>query len=294
MCGRFVSAAPPDEVASYFSVDPAAAGSMLPPEIVIEPSWNVAPTDDVTVVRSSGSTRVMERYRWGLVPYWAKDIKVGSRMINARADTLAKSGAFQHAFRRRRCLVPADGFYEWKAGPARSASTLVHPPARWRALRVRRPVGVVRVGDAGGRRAAAHLPIITTTPNEVVAELHDRMPVISRRPSGPLARPDRRRRRRADGLLRPGADRHDRDLAVSSDVSNVRKDGPHLIEPIALRPPVGVRSPEERLGPGHLPVTTSAAAPAAGSTTSACGSGPGRCRWADASCPTPPRRAVAC
>ncbi len=114
MCGRFVSASPPDEIAKYFDATP-------PTETAVEPNWNVAPTTDVYVVRSDGSTRKVEAVHWGLVPFWAKDVKVGNRMINARAETLATSGAFKHAFRKRRCIVPADGFYEWKKVPGQKA-----------------------------------------------------------------------------------------------------------------------------------------------------------------------------
>jgi len=250
MCGRFVSAAPPDEVASYFSVDPAAAGSMLPPEIIVEPSWNVAPTMDVNVVRSSGPARVLERYRWGLVPYWAKDIKVGSRMINARADTLAKSGAFKHAFRRRRCLVPADGFYEWKARPGhkRKQPYFIHRPdgepyafaGLWEEWR----------GDEAetGTRLRT-CTIVTTTPNDVVAELHDRMPVIL-----PPSAWDRWLDPTDDDvdalteLLVPAPTAMTEIWPVSSDVSDVRKDGPHLVDPIELDGQDDGGSREGRLG----------------------------------------------
>src|SRR3954454_14893622 len=105
MCGRFVSASPPGEIAKYF--DAAVAD-----EAAAEANYNVAPTTDIYVVLADGGTRRLASHHWGLVPFWAKDPKVGNRMINARAETVATSGAFKHAFKKRRCIIPADGFYE--------------------------------------------------------------------------------------------------------------------------------------------------------------------------------------
>ena len=110
MCGRYVSATPPDQIASYFGAEA--------PEALLAPSYNVAPTSDVYAVLSDGSTRHVDAFHWGLVPLWAKDAKIGSRMINARAETLAEKNAYKSAFKRRRCLIPADGFYEWQKNAA--------------------------------------------------------------------------------------------------------------------------------------------------------------------------------
>ncbi len=109
MCGRFVSATPPDQIARYFDA--------TPPEAALEPGYNVAPTNDVYVVLADGSTRRVTPMHWGLVPRWAKDPSIGNKMINARAETLAEKNAYRSAFAKRRCLIPADGFYEWKAVP---------------------------------------------------------------------------------------------------------------------------------------------------------------------------------
>jgi putative SOS response-associated peptidase YedK len=174
MCGRFVSATPPDQIADYFAAEAAAA--------VLEPSWNVAPTRDVYAVLSDGSTRHLDAFHWGLVPPWAKDPKVGARMINARAEGLATKNAFKPAFRKRRCLVPADGFYEWRKpsadGPrkARKQPFFIHHPGGepyafaglWE---------VWRAAD-GEQEPLRSCTIITTDPNEVLATIHDRMPVI--------------------------------------------------------------------------------------------------------------------
>ena len=110
MCGRFVSATPPDEIATYFGAEPAGDEGW-------SANYNVAPTTGVLAVRDDDGARRLETMRWGLVPFWAKDLKIGSRMINARAETLAEKRAFRTAFARKRCIVPADGFYEWRTLP---------------------------------------------------------------------------------------------------------------------------------------------------------------------------------
>ena len=107
MCGRFVSTSPPDELAAYFGAESVA-------EAVLEPNHNVAPTQDVLAVVEADGGRYLDAFFWGLVPSWAKDVKIGSKMINARAETLAAKSAFKRSFATRRCIVPADGFYEWK------------------------------------------------------------------------------------------------------------------------------------------------------------------------------------
>src|SRR5687768_1490478 len=99
MCGRFVSATPPDQIAQYF-------GATETSETVLEPNFNVAPTTDIYTVLETGGVRRVEPIHWGLVPWWAKDIKVGNRMINARSETLAEKSAFKRAFTKRRCIIP--------------------------------------------------------------------------------------------------------------------------------------------------------------------------------------------
>ena len=175
MCGRYVSATPPDQVAAYFGAEA--------PEALLEPSYNVAPTNDVYAVLSDGSTRHVDAFHWGLIPLWAKDAKIGSKMINARAESLAEKNAYKAAFKKRRCLIPADGFYEWRKVPGgkRKQPYFVHRPdgepfafaGLWEVWRGPK--------DADGNRTGEPLrscTIITTTPNATMAQIHDRMPVI--------------------------------------------------------------------------------------------------------------------
>ena len=107
MCGRYASSRNPDDLASYFTVEE-------PPDEVLPPSYNVAPTDPVYAVMERHEHRLLKVVRWGLVPSWAKDPKVGARFINARRETVGEKPAFRAAYQRRRCLVPADGYFEWQ------------------------------------------------------------------------------------------------------------------------------------------------------------------------------------
>jgi len=234
MCGRFASTSTPDDLAAYFH-------AVLPTEAALEPSYNVAPTDDVAVVATDRGVRAVTVMHWGLVPYWAKDPGIGSRMINARAEGIAEKGAFKAAFRHRRCIVAADGFYEWRAVPGRKAKQpyFIHRPdgepyafaglwERWR-----HPGA-----DGGGELRST--TIVTTTPNEAMAAVHDRMPVIL--PASAWDRwldPDVSDPDALADLLVPAPSELTVMHPVSTDVGNVRNDGPHLIEPVEPAPPAG-------------------------------------------------------
>jgi len=175
VCGRYVSASQPDEIARYFDADLAEALVDASPEA----NFNVAPTSQVFVVLATGETRRVDTARWGLVPSWAKDVSIGAKMINARAETLATSNAFKRAFQRKRCIVPADGFYEWQAiaGQKRKQPMFIHRAdgdrfafaGLWE---------LWRNPDAPDDPPLRTCTIITGQPNEKVAEVHDRMPVM--------------------------------------------------------------------------------------------------------------------
>ncbi|MEE9607018.1 MAG: SOS response-associated peptidase [Myxococcota bacterium] len=167
MCGRFTLTSSPEALARHFDLDE------LPQ---LAPRYNVAPGQDVAAIRRpvSGGQRTLELLRWGLVPSWAVDPRVGQRMINARAETAAERPAYRKALRQRRCLVAADGFYEWAGG--RGARQPYH-------------IGFADGGPFGIAGLWAHwigrggeviesCTLLTTRANERVARLHDRMPVI--------------------------------------------------------------------------------------------------------------------
>lgn len=225
MCGRFVSATPPDQVAAYFETEA--------PEALLEASWNVAPTDDVYAVVADGGTRHLDAFHWGLVPLWAKDPKIGSRMINARAESLAEKAAFKHAFERRRCLVPATGFYEWhqRDGVKAKQPYFVHRPdgdlyafaGLWEVWR----------GADRDQEPLRSCTIITTTPNSEMARIHHRMPVILPREAWDtwLDR-DQRDLEVLGRLLVPAPSSVISLRPVATTVNNVRNDGPELTDEV--------------------------------------------------------------
>ncbi|MCX6054561.1 MAG: SOS response-associated peptidase [Chloroflexi bacterium] len=137
------------------------------------PNRNVSPGQRIGVIRDS-TTRNVEMYRWGLVPGWAKDLSIGYKMINARAETVATKPSFKNAFARQRCLIPASGFYEWKQDGNQKTPYLFQ-------LRDSRPVtfaGLWECWKDAEEKPLFTCTIITTEPNLVVADYHDRMPVI--------------------------------------------------------------------------------------------------------------------
>jgi len=228
MCGRFVSTSPPDELAAYFGAEAVA-------ESVLEPNYNVAPTQDVLAVVEDDGARYLDAFHWGLVPSWAKDAKIGSRMINARAETLAEKSAFKRSFATRRCIVPADGFYEW-----RKLDTSKKPKKQ--PMFIHRTDGEplafagiwsVWRGPDKDQEPLRSLTIVTTTPNELMATIHDRMPVVL--PEERWATWLDRGNEDLDaltGLLVPLADGLLTATPVATLVNNVRNNGPELLEPV--------------------------------------------------------------
>ena len=174
VCGRYVTVSSPTLLAERFDV------TELRPRLgELEPSYNVAPRADVPVIAERHGERVLDVLRWGLIPSWAKDTSIGDRLINARGEKLTTSNAFKRAFERRRCIVPADGFYEWQA----IAGQRVKQPWFFR-RRDGEPLAFAGlweiwhdpgVGDDAPRVRTC--TIITTSPNELIAPIHDRMPV---------------------------------------------------------------------------------------------------------------------
>lgn len=167
MCGRFALYSDPFTLARRFEADAL-------PEL--RPRYNVAPSQNIPIVREEGEKRRFALARWGLIPHWAKDVKIGYSMINARAETVASKPAFRNAFRHRRCLIPADGFYEWQAI---SGSKIKQP---WFiALRDREPMAFAGLWEQWHSPKGEELEscsIIVTDANELMRPIHDRMPVI--------------------------------------------------------------------------------------------------------------------
>lgn len=171
MCGRFTLHHDANEIAERFAaeVDP-----------LLEPRYNIAPTQPVIAVLQE-QARTIENLRWGLVPSWAKDIGIGSRLINARVETIAEKPSFRSALARRRCLIPADGFYEWREAdnPEEGGRTPMHIRRRDGALFAFAGLWEEWSGPDGSPLRTC--TIITGTPNPLLAPIHDRMPMILRR-----------------------------------------------------------------------------------------------------------------
>ncbi len=211
MCGRYALSSPVESLEAQFEAEAQA---------LLQPRYNVAPTTPVPVVRNGASGRVIVLQRWGLIPAWSRDPAVGARMANARAETVAEKPSFRGPFKRSRCIVPADAFYEWRAGAPKqpfairaAGGGLLAFAGLWD--RWEGPDGVLET-----------CAIITTAANGAMAPIHDRMPVI-------LAREDYGRWLDEGGtaLLRPCPEAWLEVHPVGPRVGNVRNDDPSLLEP---------------------------------------------------------------
>jgi putative SOS response-associated peptidase YedK len=219
MCGRYALHHHPDVVALAFGLAEAPQFSAR---------YNIAPMSSVPIVRADAQgERQAVTVRWGLLPRWAKDPKLAAKMNNARAETVAEKPSFREAYRRRRCLLPASGFYEWHAEGGRKQPWYIHPrgaelfgfAALWERWQ----------GPEGPLETCA---IITTEANEVMRPIHDRMPVILE-PANFARWIDCRPDNDVAGLLRPCDPAMLDALKVSTAVNNARNESPVLIEPTA-------------------------------------------------------------
>ncbi len=165
MCGRYLLATAPADLARWFDLDTM-------PEL--QPRYNVAPSQPIPIVRLGSGTRECVLARWGLIPSWAKQPKADFSTINARAETLLDRPAFRTAFRRRRCLVPADGFYEWKKVGIHKQPHVVRPKdgKPWAFA------GLWEHWHGASGEEVDSATVITTTANELLQPLHERMPAI--------------------------------------------------------------------------------------------------------------------
>ncbi|CAN5857395.1 SOS response-associated peptidase [soil metagenome] len=172
MCGRMTQQTSPEEVARIFDAESrvdAEAGQ-------VGPRYNVAPTDPLTVVLQRGDEgRVVEQHRWGLIPSFAASAKSGAKMINARAETVMTSPAYRASFRSRRCIVPSDGFYEWRRTGGTKQPFFLHPP-EGAMLAMAGLWAVWKDPETGLWVPSA--AVITTAANRLVSAIHDRMPVL--------------------------------------------------------------------------------------------------------------------
>jgi putative SOS response-associated peptidase YedK len=227
MCGRVRLSSDVSEIKLVFSIPPHR------PAPNMAPSWNVAPTDPLPIVRydAKAGERRLDVMRWGLVPFWAKDIKVGFSNINAKAEGIEGKPAFREAFQRRRCLVPVDNFYEWaKTAAGKQPYAIALADRSLMAL-----AGLWEIWRSPAGERVHSFVIITARPNELCAELHDRMPVIL----SPEVWPEWLAEEPADvsqlkALLAPYPSEQMTCWPVSARVGNVKNNDPSLIEPVVL------------------------------------------------------------
>jgi putative SOS response-associated peptidase YedK len=239
VCGRFVSTAGPDRIAAYFD-------TILPTEAVAESlgeNYNVAPTQDIYAVVASGEGRArVDAFHWGLIPSWAKDRKIGSRMINARAETLAEKSSFKGLLARKRCIVPMDGFYEWKPGSEDGPVNAKGQPLKQPMFIHPRDGELLTVAglwtawkdpDDPEERWLHSATIITTAANATMRPIHDRMPaVLPPEHWATWLDPSNDDLSSLRALLDGGPPDLLEVRAVSTDVNNVRNNRPELIEPV--------------------------------------------------------------
>ena len=219
MCGRFALKTPTSVLASHFKLDET---------VDVAPRYNIAPGTDIPTIRHSPEgKRVMHLLRWGLVLHWAKDPGIGTNLSNARGETVADKPSFRDAFKRRRCLVPADGFYEWKA------EGRVKQPYHF-SMKNGAPFalgGVWESWRAPNGDILRTCCLITTEPNAIMTPVHDRMPVI--------VSPDDYAQwltGEAQALVRPYPIEAMQAWAVSRRVSRSGEEGADLINPVELEP----------------------------------------------------------
>jgi len=197
-----------------------------------EPRYNIAPTQPVAVIPNDGRNQ-LDYYVWGLIPSWAKDPTIGNRMINARSETLTEKPSFRNAFRRRRCLIPASGFYEWKAVEGQKTKTPMYIH-----LADGKPfafAGLWERWDSPDGSTVFSCTIITTRPNEMLSQIHNRMPVILKPEDYSLwLETAEQPVNRLQALLEPYPEEKMGAYEVSRLVNSPSIDEPALIRPLAV------------------------------------------------------------
>lgn len=225
MCGRFALISATEEVADALGVDQATIAD-IPPAV---PRYNIAPTQPVLAAYLDEiGQRRLTFFQWGLVPSWSKDVTIGSRLINARSETVTEKPSFRNAFKRRRCLIPADGFYEWQKVNGGKQPLYIHGADG-------RPLALAGLWEVWQEPEGTRLQtctILTTTPNELMSPIHDRMPVILEPEDfgmwlEPSAHPDE-----SLHLLRPYPAAKMKVYPVSTAVNNPRNDTAECIQPL--------------------------------------------------------------
>lgn len=223
MCGRY-TLTQTEQIPDVFEVD----------EVRLPPRYNIAPSQTVPAVTlADHDTRQLGLYRWGLIPYWAKDEKIGFKMINARSETVASKSAFRNAFQKRRCLLPTDGYYEWRKQSDGKQPFLFRRKDR----RLMAFAGLWERWRAPDGHQVLSCTIITTGPNPLSGQVHDRMPVIlPHEEHGHWLDPEARSKE-LQALLVPYPAEEMEAVAVSREVNSPHNQRPEIIEEVAVENP---------------------------------------------------------
>lgn len=168
MCGRFTISVELSDLIKYFEIKTGLS------QIDYARRYNVAPTQDIPVITARDGERTLSMMRWGLIPHWSRDMSASSKMINARAETVDTKPAFKSSFLHRRCLIPADGFYEWKKEKSGKTPMRIFLPDQ----EIFAFAGIWAQWKSPGGDEIRSCSIITTAANQYVMNIHDRMPVI--------------------------------------------------------------------------------------------------------------------
>ena len=223
MCGRFTQA-------DIEKLDRALYKLFEVPSF--EPRYNIAPTQDAAVIRESKRGRTIEPLRWGLIPSWANDPKVAMRTINARAESIAEKPAFKESFSRRRCVIPASGFYEWQKRGSKKQPYFIHPSSGHFAF-----AGLWDRWFSHTDGPLETFTIITTDANDALVDLHDRMPVIlDAQHVDTWLDPENEDTGTLQDILRPAPSALTDSYPVSTFVNNVANEGATCIERVESEP----------------------------------------------------------
>ncbi len=223
MCGRYTLSTPSDDLALLFDIS-----ELMP----LPPRYNLAPTQEAAVVRVTepGAARRLDLLKWGLIPYWAKEAAIGNKLINARSETAVEKASFKTSFKKKRCLIPADGFYEWKKEGKLKQPYLIHrkdgKPFAFAGL-----WSIWRDPERG--QPVETFTILTTDANDLMRPLHDRMPVILDRENFDLwLDPKMEDTAKLQPLLVPHSSEDFEAFPVSRLVNSPTNDLPNCIEPL--------------------------------------------------------------
>ena len=227
MCGRMTQTTDPAEVARIFDADSRVDED----SVDAQPRYNVAPTQPLMVVlQRADEGRVVEQHRWGLIPSFAASARDGAKRINARAETIATSPSFRTSFVKRRCIVPSDGFYEWRRTGGPRQPFFLHPPED--ALLAMAGLWAVWKDPETGLWVPS-AAVVTTGANRLVSAIHDRMPVLLPREAwDDWLDPELDDREYLRSLLEPAPDDVLAMYPISTAVNNVRNEGPQLLTPV--------------------------------------------------------------